>query len=178
MRWLVRIGVALAVLFVVAQLVPYGRDHENPTGAIEPAWASPEGRALVKRACFDCHSHETVWPWYSSVAPVSWIVQAHVEDGRKHLNFSAWDRAQKHAKHMAEEVKDGEMPMPPYLLAHPEARLSPDEKTTLMAALDALPRPGPAAAPAPSDDEAGAEAPTDESASGDAPGDDDEPYEG
>ena len=57
---------------VVMQLVPYGRDHSNPPVTAEPNWDSPETRALFKRACFDCHSNETVWPWYAYVAPFSW----------------------------------------------------------------------------------------------------------
>jgi mono/diheme cytochrome c family protein len=63
------------VAFVGIQLVPYGRAHTNPPIAGEPAWDAPATRALAKQACFDCHSHETEWPAYASIAPVSWLVQ-------------------------------------------------------------------------------------------------------
>ena len=131
-------------LFVLIQLVPYGRDHTNPPVQKEPAWDSPETRALVKRTCFDCHSHETVWPWYSHVAPVSWLVQHDVEDGRHELNFSTWGVKQKHAKDAAEEVEEGEMPIPIYLPTHPEARLSDAEKAALIRGLRATVAQSPA----------------------------------
>ena len=60
--------------FLLIQLVPFGRDHTNPPVVQEPKWDSPATRELAKRACFDCHSNETVWPWYSNIAPVSWLV--------------------------------------------------------------------------------------------------------
>ena len=64
---------AIGGLFVLIQLVRFGRNHTNPPVAQEPSWDSTETRALAERACFDCHSNETVWPWYSNIAPVSWL---------------------------------------------------------------------------------------------------------
>lgn len=125
-------------LLVAIQLVPYGRDHENPPVVVEPAWNSPETRALAKRACFDCHSHETTWPWYASVAPASWIVQNHVEEGREHLNFSDWSKPSRHADEAAHEVEEGEMPMTGYVPLHSEADLSPEEKQKLVDGLVAM----------------------------------------
>jgi hypothetical protein len=90
MRTLVLSIVGVVVLFGLIQLVPYGRDHTNPPVVAEPAWDSPQTRALAVRACFDCHSNETVWPWYSNVAPASWLVQRDVDDGRRRLNWSEW----------------------------------------------------------------------------------------
>jgi hypothetical protein len=142
MRWLKRIGWALFIVVGLIQLVPYGRDHTNPPVVAEPAWDSPATRALAKRACFDCHSHDTVWPWYAAIAPVSWAVQHHVDDGREHLNFSRWDRPQKHADEMGEVVREGEMPMPMYLPLHPEARLTDGEKDALVRGLEKLAPPG------------------------------------
>ncbi|MCA8913433.1 MAG: heme-binding domain-containing protein [Planctomycetes bacterium] len=124
-------------LAALIQLVPYGRSHDNPPVTAEPQWDSPETQALVKRACYDCHSNETKWPWYSNVAPVSWLVQNDVNEGREHLNFSEWDRRQKHADDAAEEVRDGEMPLWVYLPAHPEARLTDAEKQQLITGLEA-----------------------------------------
>jgi len=89
---------------VLIQLIPFGRQHTNPPVVREPAWDSPQTRALAKRACFNCHSNETTWPWYSSVAPVSWLTQRDVNGGRSHLNFSEWNKVQRHAGHAAEEI--------------------------------------------------------------------------
>ncbi|MBL8940700.1 MAG: heme-binding domain-containing protein [Archangium sp.] len=113
------------------QLVPYGRDHTNPPVKAEPQWTSPEVRALAVRACFDCHSNETKWPGYSNVAPVSWLVQHHVDEGRHELNFSEFDRPQKHAKDAEEELREGEMPMGGYVAMHAEAKLTDAEKKQL-----------------------------------------------
>ena len=78
----------LLLAFVAIQLVPYGRDHDNPAVIAEPNWDSPQTRDLFMTACGDCHSYETEWPWYSNIAPVSWLVQHDVEEGREKLNFS------------------------------------------------------------------------------------------
>ncbi|HVG93074.1 MAG TPA: heme-binding domain-containing protein [Planctomycetota bacterium] len=126
------------VLLLLIQAIPYGRDHDNPPVTGEPAWPSPRARGLAQRACFDCHSHEVVWPWYSHIAPMSWLVQRDVEEAREHLNFSTWDRPQKDAHEAAEEVEEGAMPLPKYLWLHPEARLSAEEKAELVAALKAI----------------------------------------
>ena len=117
---------------VVIQLVPFGHTHTNPPVTKEPAWNSPDTRALVKRACFDCHSNQTTWPWYAHVAPISWLLQRDVNGGRSHLNFTEWDHPQKHAKDVEAEVKQGDMPPWFYLPMHPLARLSDAEKQALM----------------------------------------------
>ncbi|MCB9892964.1 MAG: heme-binding domain-containing protein [Planctomycetes bacterium] len=136
-RLLKPILLGTVALAAAIQLVPYGRDHTNPPVVAEPQWDSAETRDLAKRACFDCHSNETVWPWYSNVAPVSWLVQHDVDEGREHLNFSEWNRKQKHADDAAEEVREGEMPLAVYLPAHPEARLTDAEKQALIKGLEA-----------------------------------------
>src|SRR6202521_3438809 len=87
---------------ILIQLIPFGHTHTNPPTTKEPAWDSPETRALIHRPCFDCHSNETTWPWYSNVAPVSWLLQRDVNGGRSQLNFTEWDSPQKHAKDVAE----------------------------------------------------------------------------
>lgn len=129
--------VAVGVLLLLIQLVPYGRDHTNPPVRREPAWDSPSTRALAVRACFDCHSNATVWPWYANVAPLSWLAQRDVEEGRKSLNFSEWDRPQEEAGEAAETVQRGTMPPVQYLLLHPEARLTDSERQDLIAGLQA-----------------------------------------
>ncbi|GIK57882.1 MAG: heme-binding domain-containing protein [Chloroflexi bacterium] len=134
-------GVAMVVGgFLLMQVAPYGRDHSNPPVINEPDWDSPETRALAERACFDCHSNETVWPWYSHVAPVSWLVQHDVDEGRQVLNFSAWGYGRnegEEGEEMAEAVWEGEMPPAQFLLTHPEARLTEAEKQQLARGLAA-----------------------------------------
>ncbi len=131
-KFLKRVLIGLALLLVLIQLVPYGRAHTNPPVTREPAWDSPRTRALAVRACFDCHSNETKWPWYSHVAPMSWLAQHDVDDGREHLNFSEWDKPQKDADEAAEELGEGKMPPWFYLPLHPEAKLSDAEKAQLI----------------------------------------------
>jgi len=84
------IGIVLAgvIVLIAIQLVPYGHAHTNPPVTGDPQWDSPQTRELAKRACFDCHSNETVWPWYSNIAPVSWLIQHDVDEGRSRMNFS------------------------------------------------------------------------------------------
>lgn len=123
---------ALVVLALLLQLYPYGRAHANPPVTGEPAWDSPRTRTLVMRTCGDCHSNETRWPWYSHVAPVSWLVQHDVEEAREHLNFSEFDRPQRDADEAVEEVEEGVMPLGKYLWLHPEARLDDQERRELI----------------------------------------------
>lgn len=130
-------GLALGGVLVVAQLVPYGRSHSNPPIAAEPTWDSPTTRALAQRACFDCHSNETRWPWYSNVAPSSWLMQSHVDEGRRTLNFSEFQKPFEEAHEAGETVRDKSMPPRSYLLLHPEARLSVAERQQLARGLDA-----------------------------------------
>ena len=137
MRWLRWLGIALALVLVAVQLVPYGRDHTNPAGRLEPRWDRAETRALAVRACYDCHSNETVWPWYTHVAPLSWLAQKDVDEGRRKLNFSEWGRPQKEAREAASTVRKREMPPWLYVPLHPDARLSAEETRLLVAGLEA-----------------------------------------
>jgi len=122
----------LLLAVVLIQLIPFGHNHSNPPVTKEVAWDSPATGELFHRACFDCHSNETVWPWYSHVAPVSWLLQRDVNGGRSHLNFTEWDHPQRHAKDVADEVGPGDMPPWFYLPMHPAARLNDSEKQALM----------------------------------------------
>lgn len=125
------------VLLVLIQLVPYGRNHSNPPGRTEPAWDRPETRELSRRACFDCHSNETVWPGYAQIAPASWLLQHDVDEGRQKLNFSEWQRPQEEATEAAGTVRQETMPPAIYTLLHPEARLSAEERSALIRGLEA-----------------------------------------
>ena len=98
----------------------------------------PEVRRILDRSCGDCHSDKTQWPWYSNVAPVSWLVASDVADGRSHLNMSEWgryDQSEAGARllWMAFAARDRSMPPAKYLRLHPEARLSEDDVRALTA---------------------------------------------
>ncbi len=124
----------LCLVFAVIQLVPYSRDQANPPVVREPNWDSPKTRELAKRACFDCHSNETVKPWYSRVAPASWLIWSDIQSGRAALNFSEWQgngRESERPAELAKEINEGEMPPLQYALFHPASRLSEVDKRQL-----------------------------------------------
>jgi mono/diheme cytochrome c family protein len=128
-------AVAGIAVFGAIQLVPYGRDHTNPPVLAEPEWDSPATADLADRACFDCHSNETRWPWYSNIAPVSWLVYRDVIQGREELNFSEMGREDNEVGKAAETVEDAEMPPFRYEINHPEARLDDAERAALIRGL-------------------------------------------
>lgn len=130
-RWILYVAAALLVVFAGIQLV--GASRTNPPVEFEVAWDSPRTRELFFRACADCHSHETRWPWYSGVAPVSWLVANHVRDGRLDMNISLHDEVD--ATEAVKQIRSGRMPPLDYRLMHPEARLDEDEKTELISGL-------------------------------------------
>ncbi|MDH3729686.1 MAG: heme-binding domain-containing protein [Acidimicrobiia bacterium] len=130
--WAKRAAIGAAGLMVAIQLVPYGRDHSNPAVVSEPDWDSARTRELAAAACFDCHSNEVNWPWYSNIAPISWKIQSGVDSGRDELNYSEYDPNEEHFAESAESVRDGEMPPGDYLILHPGARLSASEKQELI----------------------------------------------
>jgi hypothetical protein len=124
---------AAAVAAVAIQLVPVTRTNPSPRTVVA---VPPEVHQVLQRACYDCHSNDTRWPWYSRVAPVSWLVAHDVSEGREHLNFSVWPQistAQRaKAKHeIAEALSEGEMPPWLYLPAHPDAKLTAEELSLL-----------------------------------------------
>lgn len=135
-RWIGYAVLAALAVFALIQLVPYGRNHTNPTLDQEPPWDA-QTRALAQRACFDCHSNRTVWPWYSNVAPVSWLVQRDVDEGRDAFDFSEW-RGALPVDELAEQIRGGEMPPWFYVMLHPKAKLSAAEKDALIKGLEAL----------------------------------------
>jgi len=137
MRPIVAASAAVVAVLVLAQLVPYGRSHTNPPVLAEPAWDSPATRALAVRACFDCHSNETSWPWYTNIAPASWVTQNHVDEGRERLNYSEFGSGRFEADDSAETVREGEMPLRDYTLIHSAARLTDAERQQLIDGLNA-----------------------------------------
>lgn len=122
--------------FVLIQLIPYGRAHTNPSVLQSPQWDSPQTQAFFDRACADCHSNQTVWPWYSNIAPVSWMIQHHVEEGRGELNLSEIGRGKNEIEDMAKVIRRGSMPPKTYLPMHPNARLSETEKADFIRGLE------------------------------------------
>lgn len=136
-RWALRALIALIALSALIQVVPYGRDHENPPVTREVKWDSQRTRDLAVGACYDCHSNLTEWPWHSNVAPTSWLVQRDVDEGRAILNFTEWDRPQEgEADESAEVVREGEMPPWQYKPTHPAGRLSSAEREELAQGLE------------------------------------------
>jgi mono/diheme cytochrome c family protein len=131
---LIMLGVFTAG-FLLIQLIPYGRGHTNPPVIAEPPWDSLQTRASFMQVCGDCHSNETIWPWYSHVAPVSWLIQHDVEEGREYLNVSEWGTREFEAEEAAEVYKEGEMPPLQYYPTHPEACLSAADRSDFMQGL-------------------------------------------
>lgn len=142
MKAVIRITLVLLVvligIFVLVQFLPFGKPANNPPVTQEPVWDSPETRQLAAQACFDCHSNETDWPWYSRIAPVSWLIANDVKEGRRALNFSEWGRSQEEGDDLAEVIFEGEMPPSYYIILNPDANLSGAEKQALTRGLSML----------------------------------------
>lgn len=133
MRAIKKAAVALVLFLIVGQFIPVSRTNPPVESDVQ---APADVKQILRRACYDCHSNETVWPWYSRVAPASWLVARDVNEGREHLNFSTWGRLSaadrsEAFEHIEHEVAEGAMPLPIYLPAHPEARLTDQDKAAL-----------------------------------------------
>ena len=132
-------AVVAALLFVGAQ--GFRPDRTNPPVDERRTLRAntrmtPEVEAILRRSCNDCHSSETVWPWYSNVAPASWFLKKHVDEGRSELSFSEWATYPKRKRErklheMCEQVESGRMPLKSYLPLHPEAKLSDEDRRVL-----------------------------------------------
>lgn len=154
MNWR-RIVAGLIVVFAAIQFVPVDRSHPPVVDPI--VFTDANAELIARRSCYDCHSNENVWPWYGNIAPVSWVVAHHVEEGRSILNFSdiagtianggeggergeageggegdAGGSASEIVEESAETINEGEMPPAYYLLTHPDAKLSAADKATLI----------------------------------------------
>ena len=135
-------GIVLIVVFAAAQLVRPG--HTNPatdaSHAIQAHLGTTSGLgAVLDRACGDCHSNRTAWPWYTQVAPLSWLWGYGVAEGRRALNFSEWsayppDQQRKLLLEACQDASTGKMPGPIYTALHPEARLSAQDLESICAA--------------------------------------------
>ena len=132
--WIGRIGILLFLALIAMQFVPIERTNP-PVESDVPA--PPELKEVLRRACYDCHSNETRWPWYSRVAPVSFLIANDVKEGRSEVNFSQWSqyngaRKGKKLKEIAEQVEKGEMPQWYYVLIHTDAKLSAGDKEIII----------------------------------------------
>ena len=150
--------IAIVAIFLLIQLVPYGRNHTNPPVVKEPAWDSPQTQALFQQACADCHSNNTTWYWYSNIAPFSWLIQRDVDEGRARLNYSECGVPRPRREggfegrsnfpnvtpppggfqprfegggDVSEVILRGSMPPIQYTLIHPSANLSTAERQAL-----------------------------------------------
>ncbi|MGN6646969.1 MAG: heme-binding domain-containing protein [Cytophaga sp.] len=134
-----KILIGLLVLLVLIQIIRV--DKTNPpvdvnNDFITVTKAPVEIAAVLKTACYDCHSNETKYPWYFNVAPISWWAKDHVNDGRKHLNYSIWNTYNKERQNhkleeMYSEVEEGEMPLSSYTIVHGDAKLTAEQKKAL-----------------------------------------------
>ena len=135
------VAVSGLLTFAIIQLVPYGRDHSNPPVTGEPKWANARTRELMVAACYSCHSNEVDYPPYASVAPISWAVQHHVDEGRERVNYSEFATNHGEADNSVEVIRNGSMP-PAYFTRfglHAAADLSPAEQQEVIAGLQATP---------------------------------------
>ena len=132
-----KIIIGAIATFVVIQFVPYGKTYTNPPIVSEPKWDSLRTKELFNNACANCHSNQTTYPWYSKIAPVSWLVASDVEEGREHFNVSTWGVQKKNkGDEAAKELKSGDMPPWFYLPTHPEARLTEAQTKELISGLE------------------------------------------
>lgn len=132
-RFLKYLFVLLILAFVGIQFIEIEKTNPPVTAEIN---APSEVKNIFKTACYDCHSNETKWPWYSSVAPVSWLVEKDVREGRNHLNFSEFelmtsDKKTEYKKEIWEEVRDEKMPLTIYTYMHPNSKLDLAQKNII-----------------------------------------------
>lgn len=141
MKWTKRIILILLLLIVIIQFFPGEKlpvTANNPGDIHEELLVGDNVSSILRSACYDCHSNETTYPWYSNVAPFSWIILHDIEEGRHELNFSEWagyavDRKHHKLEELIEEVEEGEMPMNIYTVMHQDADLTETQKEELIA---------------------------------------------
>jgi len=139
------LGVAAipVLLFIGLQLIPPEQvfsDYKYPGNPpVDPqfTWDSPQTEQLARSACYDCHSNETRYPWYSHIAPVSWLIYGDINVARDNLNFSTWTKQEIDLNDIIDQIQQGAMPLPIYLPLHPAAQLTDDQKAQLIAGLEA-----------------------------------------
>lgn len=139
MKIVKKILLVLLIILVVIQFIRPAKNQstEVTTNHIYNVYATNENvKTILDKACNDCHSNNTKYPWYANIQPVAWWLNDHIEDGKKHLNFSEYGaynlRRQYHKmEEVIDEVKEGEMPLSSYTIVHTNAKLTAEEKATL-----------------------------------------------
>lgn len=134
-----KIGLAILIIFILIQFIPTERPNpdSDPNLSLFSVVSAPNKmEAMIKTSCYDCHSNNTDYPWYSGFSPVSWFVIHHVKDARKHLNFSSWGeydlkKQRKKIEEIVEKVHENEMPLKSYLIMHREAKLSNEQRNEI-----------------------------------------------
>ena len=142
-RHVARGALGLVVLLLLIQLVPYGRSHANPPVTRAVRWDSPRTKELFAQACQDCHSNLSSWRWYDDIAPASWLVEHDIEDGRRRLNVSEWNRGQPDLGEVLHAINGGGMPPIQYKVVHAGGRLSSAERAALAKGMAATYRKDP-----------------------------------
>ena len=135
-----KIGIGLVIILILIQFKQINKTnpvYNEAEDFITMTQAPTEIATLIKDACYDCHSHQSKYPWYSNIAPISWAIEHHIEEGREHLNFSKWasydtKKADHKLEECVEEVEEGEMPMKPYVAIHSEAKMSKKQQKALV----------------------------------------------
>jgi len=130
----------IVIVAIVIQFIPSGRPdvvQDNPNDLILNNSVPDSVKNILRTSCYDCHSNETVYPWYAYVAPVSWLVSRDIRKGHEKLNFSEWENHDKIKKaeyldSMSDALENEEMPLPIYLLMHANAKLTPEERQQLI----------------------------------------------
>jgi hypothetical protein len=134
----------LISIFIILAVIQFKRiDKSNPETDVSADFvaslvnAEPEISKLIRNACYDCHSNETTYPWYTDVAPISWWIKGHVDHGREELNFSRWntynqERKSHKMEECAEKVEEKDMPLKSYTWLHPPAKLTDAERDKLV----------------------------------------------
>ena len=132
-----RIIKTFVVLFLIAFLGIQFLEVDQTNPPVEADIEAPSNiKAIFKKSCYDCHSNETKWPWYSKVAPVSWMISDHVNKGRKQLNFSMWEKyytadQRRLKEEILEEILNENMPLKNYTFLHPNSILTIDKKNLI-----------------------------------------------
>ena len=135
-----KIGIGLVIILVLMQFKQIHKtnpEYVESEDFITITQPSKEVATLIKAACYDCHSHQVKFPWYSNIAPISWMVEHHIEEGREHLNFSKWasydaKKADHKLEECIEEIEEGKMPMKSYVVMHSEAKFSKEQQKLLI----------------------------------------------
>lgn len=135
-----KIGIGLIVILTLMQFKQIDKtnpEYNEAEDFITMTQPPTEIATLIKDACYDCHSHQSKYPWYTNIAPISWMIEHHIEEGREHLNFSKWTsydakKADHKLEECIEEIEEGKMPMKSYVVIHSEAKMTKEQQKALI----------------------------------------------